>query len=86
MAEVSVEQLQSDQTVLVPQFSFKITGAIIWLAQVMMDHYSDLTYVQLIRSTIQEETLSLQAAFEIWAATFGVNIYIYIYIYTMHIM
>ena len=52
----------------------------------MMDHYSDLTYVQLIRSTIQEETLSLQAAFEIWAATFGVNIYIYIYIYTMHIM
>ena len=49
----SIDQLQSYQPVLVPKFSGKLTSAHIWSAQVMVDHFSDLTYVQLMRSTNQ---------------------------------
>ena len=38
---VSVDQLHSDQTVLVPQLSGKLTSARIWSAQVMVGHFSD---------------------------------------------
>ena len=55
---VSVEQIQSAQTGLVPQLSGKLTSAHIWDAQFMVDHFSDLTYVHLMRSTIQEHNLS----------------------------
>ena len=51
---VSVDQLQSAQTLLVPQFSGKLTIAHIWAVQVIVNHFSDLTYVHLIRSTSQE--------------------------------
>ena len=50
---VSVNHLQSDKSGLVPQLSCKLTSARIWAAQVMVEHFSDLTYVHLIRSTIQ---------------------------------
>ena len=40
----------------------------------MADHYIDLTYVHLMIITIQEGTLALKSAFEIWYATFGVKI------------
>ena len=40
----------------------------------MADHLSDITYVHLMISTIQEETLAGKSDFEIWAATFGVKI------------
>ena len=43
----------------------------------MVDHFSDLTYVHLMISTIQEENLLGKPAFELWAATFGVKINIY---------
>ena len=72
--EVSVDQLQLDQPELVPQFSGKLTSTHIWSAQVMMDHFSDVTYLYLIRSTSQEETLSGKSASERWASTFGVKI------------
>ena len=42
---VSVDRLQSDQPVLVPQFSGKLTSALIWDAQVMVGRFSGLTYV-----------------------------------------
>ena len=42
---VSVDQLMSDQPILVPQFSGKLTSSHIWSAQVMVNHVSDLTYV-----------------------------------------
>ena len=51
---VSVYQLQSDHTGLAPQLSGKLTSVSIWAAKVIVDHFSDLTYVNLIRSTIQE--------------------------------
>ena len=76
-ASVSVEQLQSANTGLVPQFSGKLTSVLIWTSQVMVDHFSDITFVHLMRSTIQEETLTVKAAFERWDAIFGVKIHRY---------
>ena len=40
----------------------------------MVDHFSDLTYVPLMRSTSQEENLAGKPAFERWADTFIVKI------------
>ena len=42
-----------------------------------MDLFSGLTYVLLIRSTIQEEILSVKATFEMWTASFGFKIHRY---------
>ena len=39
-----------------------------------MDHFSDLNYVHLMRSTTQDENLAVKSAFEIWAAPFGVKV------------
>ena len=62
---VSVDQLQSDQTGLVPQFSDKLTSARIWDDQVMVERFSDLTYVLLMIITIQEETIAVKSVFQI---------------------
>ena len=43
----------------------------------MVDHFSDLIYMHLMRRTIQGEDLAGKADFKIWAATFGVKIHIY---------
>ena len=43
----------------------------------MVDHFSDLTYVHLVGSTIQENTLAGKSVFERWVATFGFKIKIY---------
>ena len=67
---VSVDQLQSSQPGLVPQLSGKLTIARICTAQVMVDHFSDLTYVHQIRFTSQEYYLAGKSTFEIWVATF----------------
>ena len=71
---VSVDQLQSDQPELVPQFSGKLTSARIWSVKLMVNHFSDLTYVNLIGSTIQEDSLVVKFSFQTWAATFLVKI------------
>ena len=55
-AAVSLDQLHSAKSGLVPQLSIKLTSARIWDVQVMVDHFGDLTYVNLMRSKIQEET------------------------------
>ena len=49
----------------------------IWATQVMVDHLSDLSYLHIIISTIQEENLLGIVFFEIWAPTFGVKFNIY---------
>ena len=43
----------------------------------MVDHFSDLTYVHLMRSKIQEVTLTGKLEFEIWADSFGIKIHRY---------
>ena len=55
---VAVDQLQSAQPGLVPQLSGKPVSAHIWSSQVMVNHFSDLTYVHLMRSTNQKENLA----------------------------
>ena len=50
-ALVSVDQIQSDHPGLVPQLSVKLKSARIWSAQVMMYHFSDLTYMNLMIGT-----------------------------------
>ena len=69
-----VDQLRSAQSVLVTQLSGKITSERIWASHVMVEHFIDLTYVRIMRSTIQEDTLAGKAYLERWAATFGVKI------------
>ena len=76
-AIVSVYQLQSAHTRLVPQFSGKLTGEQIWDAQVIVENFIDLNHVHLIRSTRQEETLEVKPSFEIWSDTFAVKTKIY---------
>ena len=70
-AAVSVDQPQSDYPGLVPQISGKLTSTRIWVAQVMVEHFSDITYVHLIKSTSQDKSLEVNVVFEGWAATFG---------------
>ena len=57
---VLLDQLQSNQTILVPQLLGKLTGVCSWASQVMVDHFSELTYVKIMRSTSQEETLAVK--------------------------
>ena len=54
-----------------PLLSGKLTSERIWAAKVMVEHSSDLTYINIMRSTNQEDTLEWKASFEIWTATFG---------------
>ena len=53
-AGVPLYQIQSSLPVLVPQFTDKLTSARIWYAQVILDHFSYLTYVQVMKSTREE--------------------------------
>ena len=55
---VSVDQLQSDHLGLFPQFSGKLTSALIWDAPIMANRFNDLTYVHLTRIIFQEKNLS----------------------------
>ena len=59
-AAVPVDQIQSSHPGLISQLSGKLTSAQIWSAQVMVDYFIDLTYVNLTRITSQEETLALK--------------------------
>ena len=43
----------------------------------MVDHFSDLIYVHLTRSSSQEETLEGKVVFDLWDAIFGAKIKIY---------
>ena len=55
---VSLDQLRSAQLGLSIQLSGKLTSMRILFKKVMVHHFSDLTYVHLIRITSQEENLS----------------------------
>ena len=54
-----------------------MTSACIWVAQVMVGHYSGVTYLHHIRSINQEQTLAVKASFECWDVTFVVKIHAY---------
>ena len=52
----------------------KSTRAIIWPAKVIVDHFSDVVYAHLMRSTSQEETLAVKPVLKWWEAMFGFQI------------
>ena len=68
---VSVDQLQSAQIVLVPQFLGKLTSVRIWDSQVVVDHFSELNYIQMMRIPSQKYTLRvyhpLKMVYHIWS-------------------
>ena len=53
-SSVSVDQRHWDQPVLLQQSSGKLTCACIWSAQVILKHYSNVTYVYLMKRTSQQ--------------------------------
>ena len=50
----STDQLVSGQPDLIPQIGGHLNAAIIWAANVFVDHFSNLVYVYLMQSTMQE--------------------------------
>ena len=72
VATVSVGKIQSYQTGFFPQLSGKLASPRIWAAKLIVDHFSDLTYVNPTRSIIQENNLAGKSYFEKWVATFVV--------------
>ena len=77
VSAASFYQIHSAQTVLVLQFLGKLKSARIWSVQVLVDHFSDLTYINLIRSTSQEVNVTGKSPFKILADIFGFKVHIY---------
>lgn len=69
---VSVDQLVSRTPGLVAQMAGTLTKERYTCATVFVDHYSNLSYVHLQKSTSAKETLEAKTAFERFAATHGV--------------
>ena len=70
----STNQLVSNQPGLVPQVSGRLTSARIVGATVYVDHFSDYTYVYLMRSLSSEETLASKHGYEREAAKHDGNV------------
>ena len=73
-AGISIYQLKQYHPGLVPQLLVKLTWEIIWATQVMVDQFSGLVYVNIIRRKSQEKTLEGKVSFDWWSATFGIQI------------
>ena len=61
---VSTYQIVSAQPVLVPQMSGYLTSDRIWGINLFVDHATDYTYVQLMRSLDLDETLVVKKSFD----------------------
>jgi hypothetical protein len=61
---VSIDHIVSAQPGLIPQLSGQLTLMRIWAAQVHVDHFSDHTYVHLMRYLTIDETLVAKEAYE----------------------
>ena len=73
-AVVSVDQLESSTPGFIGQLKGWLTTQRYHCATVFVDHYSDLTFVYLQRSTCADETLDAKEAFERYAYQHGVKI------------
>jgi hypothetical protein len=74
---VSVDQLQSPIPGLVAQLKGTPTRERYTCATIFVDHFSDLTYVYLQRSTDGDDTLEAKREFERYARSCGVNVLAY---------
>ena len=73
-AVVSVDQLESSTPGFIGQLKGWLTRQRYSCATVFVDHYSDLTFVYLQRTTSADETLDAKEAFERYAYQHGVKI------------
>ncbi len=76
-ATVSVDQMISAQTGLIPQISGHLTWAWIWAATISIDHCSDLVHVHLMCDQTQDSTLDAKASFERMANLHNVQVQLY---------
>ena len=71
---VSVDQIVSAQTGLIPQMSGFLTSKILWGATTFIDHLSDYVYVHLMRDLTLDETLLAKEAMEKVMAQSGIYV------------
>lgn len=71
---VSVDQMESSTPGLIAQLKGKPTKARYRYATVFVDHFSDFTYVFLMRTLSSEETIMAKEAFEAFSREQGVTI------------
>jgi hypothetical protein len=71
---VSIDQMESPIPGFIAQIKGTPTKAHYNSATVFTDHYSDVTFIHLQRSTNAQETLEAKHAFEQWATSYNVNI------------
>ena len=60
----STDQMVLGQPGLIPQIGGHLIAAMIWDANIFVDHFSDIIYIHLMQSTTQEETLNAKADYE----------------------
>jgi hypothetical protein len=68
-----MEKLVSAQPGLIPQMSGSLTNLRIMGARVIVDHYSDHTYIYLMRELTLVETLMAKHAYEEFLALMGIK-------------
>ena len=61
---VSIDQIVSAQSGIIPQMSGYLTNTRIWGATVFVDHASDYTHVALMRDLTLDETILAKTSFE----------------------
>ena len=76
-AVVSVDQLESSTPGLIGQLKGWLTRKRYTTATVFVDHFSDLGFVYLQKSTSMQETIDAKEAFERYAAQHGVSVHHY---------
>ena len=71
---MSVDCLTSADPGLIAQMAGGLTNARYLHVCVFVDHYSDLSYVHLLKSQSGEEVLEAKEAFEAYSSSFGIDI------------
>lgn len=76
-ANTSTDQMISPFGGLIPQVKGRLMRAKFYAATIFVDHYSDFTYVHLMRNTTAETTLEAKNAYEHLLLTFGHRVLAY---------
>ena len=76
-ANTSTDQMISPYGGLIPQMKGRLMKAKYYAATVFVDHYSDFTYVHLMRDTTAESTLEAKQAYEHLLQSYGHKVLAY---------
>jgi hypothetical protein len=61
---VSIDQMISAQSGLIPQMAGFLTNLRIWVGTIFVDHYLDYVYVTLMRNLTLDKTLLTKSSFK----------------------